>query len=209
MTDEVRAFFRSPFTAFAHADKACLRVGNREMADLLFRADFVAFLLVCMVYMRSIVHHNDRSPAYTSQMTPHTHTMSPPALSEEEAPANSIKNFFSRVTADKYHADRKLKHEETKEIRELKRMRAKEDERVLKEAAREKETKRKRVYRAKVRLAEGAGVAIEVHDNHHKGVREFSHCRMIGLVSWFTKLFVVKREGETSRETLSKIKDRS
>ncbi|KAI5449041.1 hypothetical protein NCC49_005652 [Naganishia albida] len=96
--------------------------------------------------------------------------MTSPAPSEDEKPQRSIKSFFSRVPAEKYHSDRKLKHEETKEIRELKRMRAKADEEVMKAAARERETKRKRVYRAMVRLGKGAGVEIEVHENDHKGV---------------------------------------
>ena len=104
----------------------------------------------------------------------YTHTMTSPAPSEDEKPQHSIKSFFSRVPAEKYHSDRKLKHEETKEIRELKRMRVKADEEVMKAAARERETKRKRVYRAMVRLAKGAGKEIEVYENDHKGVREFS-----------------------------------
>jgi pyruvate-formate lyase-activating enzyme len=63
-------------------------------------------------------------------------------------------NSSGQVSAEKYHADKKLKHEETKEIRELKRIRAKADEEVMKAVAREKETKRKRGYRAGVKLAQ-------------------------------------------------------
>lgn len=100
--------------------------------------------------------------------------MTSPAPSEDENPQTSIKSFFARVSADKFQSDRKLKHEEPKEIREPKGMRAKVDEEVMKAAAREKETKRKRVYRAMVKLAKEAGVDIEVHANDHKGVCEFS-----------------------------------
>lgn len=66
-------------------------------------------------------------------------------------------------------------------------MRAKEDEKVLQAAAREKETKRERIYRAKVRLAEGAGIAIGVHDNDVKGIREFSQCLGTGRGLGFSR----------------------